>query len=140
MFGAEEARKNAARGPAHRHAAVRRELDQVVGRSRRHRSDHRPEPIGRRCRLDIGGDDPTAHAATVQGDADDGPDVDRAVQVGWDEVVEGAIDGRDVGDDAVDAPWCGRVRGAQASDSAALRSCSAWSARSQVNVGSSRPK
>ena len=32
------------------------------------------------------------------------PDVDRGAQVGWDEVVEGAIDGRDVGDDAVDAP------------------------------------
>jgi hypothetical protein len=70
----------------------------------------------------------------VQRDAHDGPDPHDVDGVVGDEVVEGARDGGQIRLDPADA------RFVYASASAALRSTSASSVRSQVNVGSRRPK
>jgi hypothetical protein len=70
----------------------------------------------------------------VQRDAHDGPDPDDAGGFLGDEVVERARDGGQIRLDPADA------RFGYASASAALRSTSASSVRSHVNVGSRRPK
>jgi hypothetical protein len=70
----------------------------------------------------------------VQRDAHDGADVYEARQVGGNEIVEGARDGGQIRLDPANP------RFGYASASAALRSTSASSVRSHVNVGSRRPK
>ena len=70
----------------------------------------------------------------MQRDAHDGPDPDDTGNVLGDEVIERARDGREIRLDPADP------RFGYASASAALRSTSASSVRSHVNVGSRRPK
>ena len=70
----------------------------------------------------------------MQGDADDRADAHEAGEVGGNEVVERARDSGQIGLDPADARFC------YARASAALRSTSASSVRSHVNVGSRRPK
>ncbi len=70
----------------------------------------------------------------MQRDARDGPDAYELGRVLGNEVVEGAPDRGEIGLDSADPQL------AYASASAALRSTSASSVRSQLKVGSDRPK
>jgi hypothetical protein len=92
----------------------------------------------------VGRLDPSTHPATVQRYTHDCPHEDLRDEFVGHEVVEGAVDGRDVRDDPTDRRRALAVAGArgwsQASASAALRNASAWSVCSHVNVGSGRPK
>ena len=110
------------------------QLDHLRRWARRHHLDERPQvrPLG--FGLDAVGDDPTAHAPPVQRDAHDGADPHDAGDAVRDEVVEGARDRGEIRLDPADP------RFDYASASAALRSTSASSVRSHVNVGSRRPK
>ena len=79
-------------------------------------------------------DDPSAHTPSVERYAHDRADAHETCDVGRNQIVKGARDGGQIRLDPADP------RFGYASASAALRSTSASSVRSHVNVGSRLPK
>ena len=98
--GGDAARRNATTGPAHRHAAHSPSRDQLSRRTGaddlRERSESRRIGVG----LDVGLDDPAAYRPPVQRHPHDRAD-DDVVPVGH-EVVEDAVDRRQIGSDPTD--------------------------------------